>query len=177
MHVAAYLDRNARVVRLTDGLMYDERGWLGSSPWLKVRDAPLVQSDEEVCMCVSLRLCVHACVRKLITTQFSHTTCAAALHHSPAPQMRIGAMLYLLRLNLDTWKRVDAMLKDLLPCDYDPRRTIALPIRASDKCTNGQINFSKSFRGGESRELSIGGGPPTPHTSIRRRGLLDSSPL
>jgi hypothetical protein len=65
-----------------------------------------------------------------------------------------GAFFYLFRLNAATWKRVEAMVKDVLPCDFDPHRTIALPIRGSDKCTNGQINFGAWAAGGTSCEIA-----------------------
>ena len=45
-----------------------------------------------------------------------------------------GLYLYLFRLNGKTLHRVETWLKDVIPCDMDPSRTISLPIRASDKC-------------------------------------------
>lgn len=45
--------------------------------------------------------------------------------------MAVGTYLYLLRLNAHTRRRVEAALRAALPPDFDPARTIAMPIRAS----------------------------------------------
>jgi hypothetical protein len=47
-------------------------------------------------------------------------------------------LLYLFRLNRATASRFEEMMAELLPCDFDPERTIGLPIRGSDKCMGGR---------------------------------------
>lgn len=49
---------------------------------------------------------------------------------------RVGASMlkYLLRLKEPIKDKIESILKDSLPCDFDPSRTISLPIRGSDKC-------------------------------------------
>ena len=49
-------------------------------------------------------------------------------------EVAAAAYLYLLRLNQRTRERVEAWMKEIIPADMDPAHTIALPIRASDKC-------------------------------------------
>ena len=47
--------------------------------------------------------------------------------------------VYLMRLNRETSEIIEGHLAKSLPCDFDPERTISLPIRASDKCIdNGE---------------------------------------
>lgn len=55
-----------------------------------------------------------------------------------------GFFLYLMRLNQRTSARVTSWMKEILPCDLDPERTIALPIRASDKCI-GEFRLESGF--------------------------------
>jgi hypothetical protein len=55
-----------------------------------------------------------------------------------------GLYLYLMRLNSPTLKRVEEWLQEIIPCDLDPRRTISLPIRASDKC-RGDFRLDSGF--------------------------------
>jgi hypothetical protein len=43
--------------------------------------------------------------------------------------MAAGMLLYLLRPTARTQARVEVILKDSLPCDFDPERTISLPVR------------------------------------------------
>jgi hypothetical protein len=63
-----------------------------------------------------------------------------------------GAYLYALRLNAETKSRVEQILEEALPCDFDPRRTISLPIRASDKC-NDEFRINTSAWAGETNCL------------------------
>jgi hypothetical protein len=55
-----------------------------------------------------------------------------------------GVFLYLLRLNKHTLERVNHNLGDIIPCDLDPERTIALPIWASDECI-GEYRLESGF--------------------------------
>ena len=50
------------------------------------------------------------------------------------PEVFMGMLLYGLRLNPPTRAKIEQILADSLPCDFDPERTISLPIRGSDKC-------------------------------------------
>jgi hypothetical protein len=59
--------------------------------------------------------------------------------------MRAGAYLYLLRPNAETWARLQGELSENIPCDFDPRRAIAMPIRGSDKC-RGPLNANSAGR-------------------------------
>jgi hypothetical protein len=52
----------------------------------------------------------------------------------------------MLRLNHETKQRVEDVLQEALPCDFDPHRTISLPIRASDKCNDG-LRLNSSYAG------------------------------
>jgi len=47
-----------------------------------------------------------------------------------------GIMLYALRMNNATKTKVENIMRDAMSqhCDFDPQRTIAMPIRGSDKC-------------------------------------------
>lgn len=56
----------------------------------------------------------------------------------------VGLYLYMMRLNAPTLRRVEDWLQEILPCDLDPSRTIALPIRASDKCI-GNFRIDSGF--------------------------------
>ena len=49
-------------------------------------------------------------------------------------KFRHAAMFYALRPNLFNRARLDAILADSLPANYDPERLVGLPIRATDKC-------------------------------------------
>lgn len=49
-----------------------------------------------------------------------------------------------MRLNKRTSARVTSWMKEIIPCDLDPERTIALPIRASDKCI-GEYRLESGF--------------------------------
>jgi len=57
--------------------------------------------------------------------------------------MFIGMLLYAIRLNPATREKVETILADSLPCDFDPERTISLPIRGSDKCL-GEMHLGKN---------------------------------
>jgi hypothetical protein len=59
-------------------------------------------------------------------------------------ELLAGVLLYLLRLNKHTLERINNQLKKIIPCDLDPKRTIALPIRASDKCV-GEYRLESGF--------------------------------
>jgi hypothetical protein len=74
----------------------------------------------------------------------------------PDDEIMAGIYLYLLRLNKETWGRVEAVLRASVPCDFDPRRAIALPVRGSDKC-NGALNSGSSnkYKHGESDCLPL----------------------
>ena len=49
--------------------------------------------------------------------------------------MRAGSYLYALRPNAQVKSQTEAILREAIPCDLDPRRTISLPVRGSDKCS------------------------------------------
>jgi hypothetical protein len=49
---------------------------------------------------------------------------------------------------------VEDVLQEALPCDFDPHRTISLPIRASDKCNDG-FRLNHSSYAGETNCLSF----------------------
>jgi hypothetical protein len=59
-------------------------------------------------------------------------------------ELVVGLYLYMMRLNARTLQRVEEWLREIIPCDLDPRRTIALPIRASDKC-RGEYRVESGF--------------------------------
>ena len=59
----------------------------------------------------------------------------------PLPEMYAGMLLYSLRLNPTARGRIEQILADSLPCDFDPQRTISLPIRGSDKCLLGDMHL------------------------------------
>lgn len=50
-----------------------------------------------------------------------------------------STLKYLLRLKEPVKDKIESILKDSLPCDFDPSRTISLPIRGSDKCESWGI--------------------------------------
>jgi hypothetical protein len=56
----------------------------------------------------------------------------------------VGLCLYMMRLNAPTLRRVEDWLQEIIPCDLDSHRTIALPIRASDKCI-GKFHIDPGF--------------------------------
>jgi hypothetical protein len=43
-------------------------------------------------------------------------------------EMAAGMLLYVLRPNAPTQARFEAILKDSLPCDFDPEKTISMPV-------------------------------------------------
>jgi hypothetical protein len=45
-----------------------------------------------------------------------------------------GLLMYLLRPTANTRERAEAILRESLPCGFDPEAAISMPIRASDKC-------------------------------------------
>jgi len=51
-----------------------------------------------------------------------------------ADDMMVASLLYALRLNPTAKAVIEEVLEDSLPCDFDPHRTISMPIRGSDKC-------------------------------------------
>lgn len=61
-----------------------------------------------------------------------------------ADEFVAGIYLYLMRLNRHTSARVNSWMKEIIPCDLDPERTISLPIRASDKCI-GEFRLDSGF--------------------------------
>jgi hypothetical protein len=69
-----------------------------------------------------------------VLNSFSHVRPFKDTFQPRGDEMLAGLYLYMLRLNAKTKQRVETSLKEALPCDLDPERTISLPIRASDKC-------------------------------------------
>lgn len=59
-------------------------------------------------------------------------------------ELVVGLYIYMMRLNAPTLRRVEDWLQEVIPCDLDPHRTIALPIRASDKCI-GKFRIDSGF--------------------------------
>jgi len=59
-------------------------------------------------------------------------------------ELVVGLYLYMMRLNAPTLRRMEDWLQEIIPCDLDPHRTIALPIRASDKCI-GKFRIDSGF--------------------------------
>lgn len=59
------------------------------------------------------------------------------------PQMTkyAAGLMYMMRLNPKTRKVIESHLQQSLPCDFDPERTISLPIRASDKCNDEKCKY------------------------------------
>lgn len=56
------------------------------------------------------------------------------MQFSDEDDIHAGLLLYTLRLNPVARKKMEAILADSLPCDFEPSQTISLPIRGSDKC-------------------------------------------
>lgn len=71
-----------------------------------------------------------------------------------AEQLDAGVYMYLLRLNDRTLARVNEWMQQIIPCDFDPESTIALPIRASDKCI-GKYRLNSSFEVSGFSDLSL----------------------
>jgi hypothetical protein len=76
--------------------------------------------------------------------------------------MAAGMLLYVLRPNPQTQARVEKILLDSLPCDFDPERTISLPVSGSTERREmcGSVIFTDapclSLWGDASREVAQG---------------------
>ena len=69
--------------------------------------------------------------------EIDHSLLKNHLYKSPSYNLDLlagQALIYALRPNSDLMDYLESHLAALLPDDFDPRRTISLPIRGSDKC-------------------------------------------
>ncbi|KAK3251589.1 hypothetical protein CYMTET_39072 [Cymbomonas tetramitiformis] len=64
---------------------------------------------------------------------------------SPFPaEWMIAAALYFLRMQPWLKEAVEHQLRESLPADHDPMRTISMPVRGSDKCAGHNLSHSAS---------------------------------
>lgn len=85
--------------------------------------------------------------------KLSHGTVFKANDRPPFPDVmqfaddmddiHAGLLLYAMRLRPSAKAKVESILADSLPCDFEPTRAISLPIRGSDKC-RGPMHLGKN---------------------------------
>jgi len=55
----------------------------------------------------------------------------------------IGMLLYALRLNQPTRDKIENILAESLPCDFDPERAISMPMTARSDCGSNDSGGNK----------------------------------